>query len=119
MTSTKTLMPLDYYHLPFCQPDNGPQKDNENLGEFLAGDRIESSPYVLLMKREMYCEQICVTNLGRDEQRGVQPNRLVKAIRREYVKCRCCVVLCVTYDILRVGEGDVQKRKTIPDGVIK
>ena len=33
-------MPLDYYFLPFCLPDGGPEMDNENLGEFLAGDRI-------------------------------------------------------------------------------
>ncbi|KAL7555473.1 hypothetical protein ACA910_006134 [Epithemia clementina (nom. ined.)] len=84
MTSTKSLMPLDYYHLPFCRPLNGPEQDNENLGEFLAGDRIESSPYVLYMKRDMFCEQLCINNLGRDEQRGVQPNKVVKAIRREY-----------------------------------
>ena len=78
-------MPLDYYYLPFCTPPNGPVKDNENLGEFLAGDRIESSPYKLLMKKEMYCEQLCIKNMGRAEQKGVQPNRVVKAIRREYV----------------------------------
>lgn len=84
MTSTKTLMPLDYYFLPFCAPAEGPIMDNENLGEFLAGDRIESSPYVLYMQREMYCEQVCVNNLGRGEQKGVQPNKVVKAIRREY-----------------------------------
>jgi transmembrane 9 superfamily protein 2/4 len=58
--------------------------DNENLGEFLAGDRIESSPYALRMKEEMYCQQLCITNLGAGEQRGMKPNKLVKAIRREY-----------------------------------
>ena len=44
MTSQKTLLPVDYYRLPFCQPEGGPKMDHENLGEFLAGDRIESSP---------------------------------------------------------------------------
>merc|ERR1719223_1223998 len=84
MTSHKTLLPIEYYRLPFCQPAGGPQMDNENLGEFLAGDRIESSPYVLKMKEEMFCQQVCVTNLGRGEQRGITPNKVVKAIRREY-----------------------------------
>ena len=84
MTSTKSLMPLDYYSLPFCQPEGGPKKDRENLGEFLAGDRIESSPYLLNMKEEMFCKQVCITNLGRGEQRGVTPNKVVKAIRRNY-----------------------------------
>merc|ERR1719261_1281554 len=76
MTSSKTLLPVDYYRLPFCQPRGGPKMDNENLGEFLAGDRIESSSYVLKMKTEMYCQQLCVTNLGRGEQRGMTPNKV-------------------------------------------
>jgi Endomembrane protein 70 len=84
MTSSQTLMPLDYYRLPFCAPEGGPKMDRENLGEFLAGDRIESSPYRLQMKTEMYCEQLCITNLGRGEQRGVTPNKVVKTIRRNY-----------------------------------
>ena len=79
-----TLLPVDYYRLPFCRPEGGPKQDNENLGEFLAGDRIESSSYVLKMKEEMYCQQLCVTNLGRGEQRGMTPNKVVKAIRKEY-----------------------------------
>lgn len=84
MTSTHTLLPVDYYRLPFCQPAGGPKMDNENLGEFLAGDRIENSPYRLNMKEDMYCEQVCVTNIGRAEQKGVSANKVVRAIRRGY-----------------------------------
>lgn len=58
--------------------------DNENLGEFLAGDRIETSPYRLQMKKDMYCEQLCISNVGRGEQRGVSPNKVVRAIRKNY-----------------------------------
>jgi len=84
MTSVKTLLPVDYYRLPWCQPEGGPKMDNENLGEFLAGDRIETSPFRLNMKEEMYCEQICVTNLGRTEERGISPNKTVRSIRKNY-----------------------------------
>lgn len=84
MTSQKTLLPVDYYRLPFCQPEGGPKMDHEILGEFLAGDRIESSPYRLNMKVDMYCEQLCITNLGRGEQKGVSPNKMVRAIRKNY-----------------------------------
>uniref|UniRef100_A0A6S9B8Q5 Transmembrane 9 superfamily member n=2 Tax=Ditylum brightwellii TaxID=49249 RepID=A0A6S9B8Q5_9STRA len=84
MTSSQTLLPLDYYRLPYCQPEGGPKMDNENLGEFLAGDRIESSPYRLRMKEDMYCEQLCITNLGRGEAKGVSPNKMVRAIRKNY-----------------------------------
>ena len=79
MTSQKTLLPVEYYKLPFCQPQEGIVMDNENLGEFLAGDRIESSPYLLRMKTDMYCEQVCVTNLGRGESKGVAQNKVVRA----------------------------------------
>lgn len=84
MTSQKFLLPVDYYRLPFCQPDGGPAMDNENLGEFLAGDRIETSPYRLRMKIDMYCEQVCVSNLGRAEAPGVKLNKVGIAIRREF-----------------------------------
>lgn len=84
MTSSKTLLPIEYYKLPFCEPENGAKMDNENLGEFLAGDRIESSPYVLKMKKEMFCQQVCVTDLGQTEQRGMKKNKVVRAIEKEY-----------------------------------
>jgi len=84
MTSTKTLLPVEFYRLPWCQPEGGPKMDNENLGEFLAGDRIENSPYRLYMKEDMFCEQVCVTNLGRTEERGISPNKVVRAIRKDY-----------------------------------
>ena len=84
LTSIKTQMPLEYYILPFCSPEGGPQMDNENLGEFLAGDRIESSPYVLQMKKDMYCEQLCIANLGNVEMKNTAPNKMIKAIRKNY-----------------------------------
>lgn len=84
MTSTKTQMPYDYYSLPFCEPEGGPVEDNENLGEFLAGDKIQSSPYVLMMKKDMYCEHLCKASLGRPEQSGMSANRVVRAIRAHY-----------------------------------
>jgi len=84
MTSPKTLMPIDYYRLPFCIPEGGPSRDNENLGEFLAGDRIETSPYRLEMKTEMYCEKLCIANVGRGEGKGKSTSKMVRAIRKNY-----------------------------------
>jgi transmembrane 9 superfamily member 2/4 len=85
MTSTSTQFPLDYYKFPFCRPPDGIiKRENENLGEFLEGDRIESSPFVLAMRKDMYCEQVCISNLGRGEQPNLNSNMVVKAIRRNY-----------------------------------
>jgi len=59
MTSIKTQLPKDYYRLPFCQPSGGPKMASENLGEFLTGNKIQSSPYTLNMLRDKYCQVLC------------------------------------------------------------
>jgi len=84
MTSIKTLLPFDYYKFPFCPPKGGAKMDNENLGQILSGDRIESSPYELKMKIDTYCMKLCVAKLGKAETFGQTPDRVVRAIRNEY-----------------------------------
>ncbi|GAX14547.1 hypothetical protein FisN_6Lu382 [Fistulifera solaris] len=84
ITSTKTLYPMDQYSLPFCPPMEGARLIGGNLGEFLSGDRILSSPYLVKMKTDMFCEQVCMANLGRLEQNGHALSKLVKAIRMDY-----------------------------------
>ena len=49
MTSTKTQLPYEYYSLPFCQPDSGPNYQQLNLGEVLRGDRIVDTAYEVKM----------------------------------------------------------------------
>jgi transmembrane 9 superfamily protein 2/4 len=78
ITSIHTLLPLDYYDVPFCAPQGGAKLDKQNLGENLAGDRIQSSPYYLLMKKDMYCEQLCVSDLG------TSPNKASEVIQKNY-----------------------------------
>ena len=64
LTSHTTLLPKDYYSFPFCRPEGGPVLEHENLGEFLIGDRIESSPFRIRMLEDMYCQQVCVEKVG-------------------------------------------------------
>lgn len=86
VTSAKTLLPKEYYHLPFCPPKGGrPVKDHENFGELLQGDRIENSPYTLSFMAEVYCKQVCVTNLGRGEHKGSRPSKMAWAIQEHYL----------------------------------
>jgi transmembrane 9 superfamily protein 2/4 len=59
MTSIHTQIPKPYYRLPFCQPEGGPQMASENLGEFLAGHKVQTSPYSINMKLDMYCQKLC------------------------------------------------------------
>ena len=83
LTSDHDPFALDYYSMPFCQPEKI-KKDHENLGELLSGDRIENSPYYLEFKNDMYCEQVCINNLGRGEHPKHKPNKVARAIQLDY-----------------------------------
>ena len=67
MTSIHTQIPKDYYRLPFCRPTDGPKMASENLGEFLTGNKIQSSPYLLNMLTEAFCSKLCQITLSKLE----------------------------------------------------
>jgi transmembrane 9 superfamily member 2/4 len=67
MTSIHTQVPKDYYHLSFCRPRDGPKMANQNLGEFLTGNKIQSSPYLINMLEEAYCTKLCQVKLSKLE----------------------------------------------------
>ena len=79
MTSIHTQIPKDYYRMPFCKPKNGPKMASENLGEFLTGNKIQSSPYVINMLEEMHCEKVCSKTISTDDAK-----RLFKHIKNGY-----------------------------------
>ena len=61
--SAKTQLPYQYYDLPFCKPTKVDQ-ESENLGEILAGDRIQSSDYELIMGKNEQCKVLCRMQYG-------------------------------------------------------
>jgi transmembrane 9 superfamily member 2/4 len=67
LTSTHTQIPRDYYRLPFCEPQNGPKMASENLGEFLTGNKIQTSPYVVKMREDAFCQKLCQKTLDRTD----------------------------------------------------
>eukprot|EP00640_Fibrocapsa_japonica_P000947 CAMPEP_0113938088 /NCGR_PEP_ID=MMETSP1339-20121228/4497_1 /TAXON_ID=94617 /ORGANISM="Fibrocapsa japonica" /LENGTH=647 /DNA_ID=CAMNT_0000941025 /DNA_START=137 /DNA_END=2080 /DNA_ORIENTATION=+ /assembly_acc=CAM_ASM_000762 len=77
LTSTKTQVPFDYYHLPWCHPHI--HHESENLGEMLTGDRIENSLYKLEMKVPEACEKVC-----RKTMSDAELSRFRWAINEEY-----------------------------------
>ncbi|TMW60672.1 hypothetical protein Poli38472_000714 [Pythium oligandrum] len=58
ITSTKTLVPYEYYYLPFCRPTSITE-ESENLGEIMSGDAIMDSLYVLQMGKNERCKVLC------------------------------------------------------------
>ena len=55
LNSVKTQLPFDYYRFNFCAPEDIENK-RENLGEVLAGEKIETSPYEFFMGKNEYCK---------------------------------------------------------------
>ncbi|GJP42111.1 hypothetical protein CLOM_g1701 [Closterium sp. NIES-68] len=45
LTSNETGLTFGYYSMPFCQPEEGIRRLDENFGEVLIGDLIENSPF--------------------------------------------------------------------------
>lgn len=80
LVSAKTQMPFEYYKLPFCRPESGsPIQSPENLGEYLSGDRIESSPYDIRMREAASCKILCQKSLSEEDK-----NLFKKRIKEEY-----------------------------------
>lgn len=67
ITSVHTQIPKDYYRLPFCRPEEGTKMASENLGEFLTGNKIQNSPYLIEMLEEVRCRKLCQIRLNRYE----------------------------------------------------
>lgn len=79
MTSIHTQIPKPYYRLPFCQPAGGPKMASENLGEFLTGNKIQTSAYTINMMEDMYCHKLCQKTL---DEAGTK--MLMKHIKHGY-----------------------------------
>jgi transmembrane 9 superfamily protein 2/4 len=66
LTSSKTQVPYEYYKFNFCKPkriiDN-----KENFAEFMAGDRIQNSPYQVFTMEDTYCNLLCAVKTGSEK----------------------------------------------------
>eukprot|EP01013_Petalomonas_cantuscygni_P005728 TRINITY_DN1642_c0_g1_i1.p1 TRINITY_DN1642_c0_g1~~TRINITY_DN1642_c0_g1_i1.p1 ORF type:complete len:661 (-),score=180.37 TRINITY_DN1642_c0_g1_i1:291-2273(-) len=60
MTSTKTHIPFDHYHLHYCSNEGRSfPADYENFGEILYGDIVKPSLYNFKMLHNVTCELVC------------------------------------------------------------
>lgn len=64
--SAKTQLTYDYYSLPVCKPDN-PNRERENIGQILVGDRIMSSDYQLTFGHNTACNYLCDKTFSPDD----------------------------------------------------
>ena len=93
LTSTKTVSHKDPYSLALCPPKFGfwdGYQQHQNLGQFLIGSRIESSPYELLVGKDEFCKQLCVSYLGHPEVpqnkrwQSYEAAKIQKPIRQDF-----------------------------------
>lgn len=86
LTSMTEPYSLEYYRFPFCPPRNLDNFRVEDLyfGDFLAGDRIVTSPYQIEMGIDKSCEPLCVSFLGFYQETTRDPNKVGRAIQKGY-----------------------------------
>jgi len=72
MTSIHTQIPKGYYELPFCKPSDGAKMASENLGEFLTGNKIMSSPYQINMLRDNFCTVLCQSKIDTKQAKNMR-----------------------------------------------
>jgi transmembrane 9 superfamily protein 2/4 len=78
LTSVHRQLPFKYYSLPFCKPDKVVDEE-ENLGEVLLGDRIESSTYEIYMGKSETCKILC-----KKEYTLAEVTKFAQHVRYEY-----------------------------------
>merc|ERR1711916_367080 len=78
LTSVHTLMPLDFYSLPFCRP---PKIEDaaENLGEHLTGEAIHNSAYKIGALVNEECAVLCRKTLS-----AADASNFAERIQEEY-----------------------------------
>ncbi|TKR96976.1 hypothetical protein L596_010913 [Steinernema carpocapsae] len=80
LTSTKTILPYEYYTIPFCLPEGELHYKSENLGEVMRGDRIVNTPFKVQMKTDLACGKICAQKtLTKDES-----SKVFRRIKEDY-----------------------------------
>lgn len=81
LSSLKTQLPIDYYHLAVCKPDDTLYRGKrKNLGEMLSGKiNLKRTPYSFQFMKDQSCQVICTEQLD-----NRQMKRMKKLIQREY-----------------------------------
>ncbi|VDD92675.1 unnamed protein product [Enterobius vermicularis] len=105
LTSTKTIVPYEYYMLPFCRPPgNKIHYNSENLGEVMRGDRIVNTPFQVAMREDVLCNTTCEDHTKHLSE--ADSETLIRRIREDYhVHLLVDNLPCVTrYEIKETGE---------------
>lgn len=107
---TLLAMGLSPISCPFCSPEGGPSMTSENLGEFLTGNRIETSPYSIYMQHNISCSALCKVFWGRSVMHPTENYAQVDVSSRLFIDYLavervwiCCTRYCCTLCMLSPG----------------
>ncbi|KAI6178644.1 Transmembrane 9 superfamily member [Aphelenchoides besseyi] len=85
LTSTRTVIPYEFYSLPFCKPENNAiHYKSENLGEVMRGDRIVNTLYKVAMRKDKVCSALCPTDKFETKLTADQSDLLRRRINEDY-----------------------------------
>ncbi|CAD5210142.1 unnamed protein product [Bursaphelenchus xylophilus] len=84
LTSIKSVVPYEYYSLPFCKPNGQVHYKSENLGEVMRGDRIVNTPFDVYMKTDSKCQTLCPANKEKKTLTVEETNLLIRRIHEDY-----------------------------------
>jgi transmembrane 9 superfamily protein 2/4 len=83
LRSLMTVVPYDYYHLPFCRPPQIQGASAESMGEILAGDRMETSVYNPLLRVNQTCVKV-QCSAGNNAEVVKRADEITKFIEQGY-----------------------------------
>uniref|UniRef100_A0A6Q2YCR8 Transmembrane 9 superfamily member n=1 Tax=Esox lucius TaxID=8010 RepID=A0A6Q2YCR8_ESOLU len=66
LDSVESVLPYEYDGFDFCKDDKE-TRPSENLGQVLFGERIETSPYKFLFKKDEKCKKLCTKTYVKDK----------------------------------------------------
>lgn len=84
ITSIHTQIPKPYYRLPFCEPEGGAKMASENLGEFITGNKVQTSPYNINMLKDSYCSKLCQKTLDVAQTRYLKTH-IIRAYHNNWI----------------------------------
>jgi transmembrane 9 superfamily protein 2/4 len=83
LRSLMTVVPYDYYHLPFCRSAQVQGASAESIGQILAGDRMETSVYNPLLRVNQTCVKV-QCSAGNNAEVVKRADEITKFIEQGY-----------------------------------
>nr|CCA22643.1 endomembrane protein 70like protein putative [Albugo laibachii Nc14] len=117
ITSTNTLVPYEYYYLPFCAPLST-NEQHENLGEIMAGDAIMDSLYIIEMNKNTQCRVLCKPRVYTVQESMEFTNKIEDEYYAQWIVDNLPVLYSSPFDTVATTDSQTNYRRGYPIGEI-